>query len=301
MGRLAALNENKRNTRKKLQFKLTLHFTDQEKQTTMLTEQVQKFQRLSNKLSKSVYFTYLNGAIILLSAIALIYDHEGITRATFRKLQAIDFFCTCYFFFELLVNSWGRGQKHFQKIINKFDTLVVLSQLALIIYLFAIDQNLVYSTDKYINLVKTLKIIRLIKLLWSAKIFYTISVLTRSAIQTLVKIREMVVLWIFLVVIVSLYGMELLSYRARFLYDSQGYPRTATDFKQAVPPTIHYENFGNALLASFNVFYNEEWHVSMFEHARMTNSSIPYFVLVILMGQVLFIRLLTAIFLNEFG
>lgn len=30
------------------------------------------------------------------------------------------------------------------------------------------------------------------------------------------------------------------------------------------PPVIHYETFGNAILASLNIFYNEEWHISMF-------------------------------------
>lgn len=55
-------------------------------------------------------------------------------------------------------------------------------------------------------------------------------------------------------------------------------------------------------MTSFNIFYNEEWHITMFEMARTEEfKSIIYFVFMILFGQVLFIRLLTAIFLNEFG
>jgi hypothetical protein len=57
---------------------------------------------------------------------------------------------------------------------------------------------------------------------------------------------------------------------------------------------------GNALIAAFNVFYNEEWHMAMFQLARTTALSILHYVIFIIMGQVFFVRLLTAIFLNEF-
>ena len=50
------------------------------------------------------------------------------------------------------------------------------------------------------------------------------------------------------------------------------------------PPVIHYETFGNAILASLNIFYNEEWHISMFEIARGTSLSIVFYVCAILIG-----------------
>jgi hypothetical protein len=55
------------------------------------------------------------------------------------------------------------------------------------------------------------------------------------------------------------------------------------------------------VLSSLNIFYNEEWHVAMFMFARETSLSIVFFVFAILIGQVLFIRLFLAIFLNYFG
>ncbi len=66
------------------------------------------------------------------------------------------------------------------------------------------------------------------------------------------------------------------------------------------PPEIHYDTLGSALIAAFNIFYNNEWHIAMFELARVSHLSIGHYVVFIVFGQVLFMRLLTAVFLNEF-
>ncbi len=112
---------------------------------------------------------------------------------------------------------------------------------------------------------KTIKIFRIIKLLWAVKIFYTISLLTRCAVQTLINVRDILVLWVFLVIIFALYGMELLAYKSRYEINEEGISEYNI---HGEPPEIHYETFCNALLASFNIYYNEEWHFTMFEFAR---------------------------------
>lgn len=98
-----------------------------------------------------------------------------------HKLQALDFFCSIYFFFELAITAWGRP-KHYQKLVHKLDAATILSQLVLIGYLFAINDPIIYNDNKYIELWKSIKIIRLIRLLYQSRIFYTISILTRCAI-----------------------------------------------------------------------------------------------------------------------
>jgi hypothetical protein len=82
---------------------------------------------------------------------------------------------------------------------------------------------------------------------------------------------------------VAFYGRELLAYEARFV-EEHGEPIIAEDFKEGQPPFIHFEDLGSALMAAFNIFYNEEWHVIMFEFARVTKLSIVYYVIFILLG-----------------
>lgn len=65
--------------------------------------------------------------------------------------------------------------------------------------------------------------------------------------------------------------------------------------------TIYFDDFGSALMASVNIFYNEEWHVTMYKYARQTYVSFFYYILSVILGQIFFIRLLTAVFLNEFS
>jgi hypothetical protein len=75
--------------------------------------------------------------------------------------------------------------------------------------------------------------------------------------------------------------MELLAYKARFKFEESEI--SEINF-HGHPPEIHFETFGNALLASFNIFYNEEWHKAMFSFARATNLSIVYYIFAILIG-----------------
>lgn len=55
-------------------------------------------------------------------------------------------------------------------------------------------------------------------------------------------------------------------------------------------------------MAIFNVFYAEEWHVIMYQHALYKPvASFVYFLIVFSLCHTLFMRLLKALFLNEFG
>jgi hypothetical protein len=94
--------------------------------------------------------------------------------------------------------------------------------------------------------------------------------------------RDLIVLWMFLVLTLALYGQELFSYRARFSMEPNGYVKA--DNAHGHPPSINYEGIGNSLMAIFNIFYNEEWHVAMFWHARTNEqTAIIFYVVTILL------------------
>jgi hypothetical protein len=113
----------------------------------------------------------------------------------------------------------------------------------------------------------------------------------------------MILLWLSLVLIIALYGRELLAYRGRFIEGDYEHEDIAPDYTdpEAEPPRMNYEGFGNSIMAAMSIFYNEEWHAAMFKFARIYPvSAFMFYILCILIGQVLFIRLYLAVFLNEF-
>ncbi|CAD8095701.1 unnamed protein product [Paramecium sonneborni] len=300
MMRLQQLNDQKNLKRvKKRKYEVSLYYQDEEEEINTFGENFKKFQHFSNLIVKSNLFNYLSCSMIFISAIVIISDHHQISNKTYENLLIVDFICMIYFIAELIITIWGIGMEQFKEIIDIFDTLVILSQFILIVVLFFMDENIIINYNQYINFVKALKMLRLMKFLYIARVFYSISVLARCLVQTLLKIKDLIFLFIFLILITSLFGQELLAYKVRFEELPNG-ELEISHSNEGISATINYEGFGNALMAATNVFYNEEWHITMFIHAQKISVSIFYHICSILMGQVLFVRLFLAVFLNEF-
>ncbi|CAK89639.1 unnamed protein product (macronuclear) [Paramecium tetraurelia] len=301
MTRLQQLNDQKNNQKrvKKRKYEVSLYYEEEEQENDILGEKFKKFQHFSNLIVKSNLFNYLSCSMILISTIVIISDHHSISDEIYENLLIVDFICIIYFIVELIITIWGIGMEQFKEIIDIFDTLVILSQFILIVVLFFLDENVIINYNNYVNFVKALKMLRLMKFLYIARIFYSISVLARCLVQTLLKIKDLIFLFVFLIIITSLFGQELLAYKVRFEELPNG-ELEISHSNEGISAPINYEGFGNALMAATNVFYNEEWHITMFIHAQKIWVSILYHIISILMGQVLFVRLFLAVFLNEF-
>ncbi|CAD8076090.1 unnamed protein product [Paramecium sonneborni] len=238
-----------------------------------------------NKILNSPKISVLNTLFVFLSAFAIAYDYDGIPKIQYQRLQLIDFICILYTFFEIVIQFCGRGiQEFFSKRINVFDFLIIFSQWALIFFLVCFDQAIIYNNNRVIIIIKSLKILRIFKSLFFAKVFYTIAVLIRSLISTVIALKKILFLWICLIFLMSVFGKQLLQYKMS---------------EQNM--TIYYDDFGSALMAVINIFYNEEWHITMYKYGRHTQASIVFYIICVVFGQIFFIRLLTAIFLNEFS
>lgn len=83
------------------------------------------------------------------------------------------------------------------------------------INLFINNENLVYCDKKYVIVIKSAKIIRLIYVLYISRILYTITILTRCIVNTLIKLRYLLFMWFCIILLVALFGMEMLSYKTR--------------------------------------------------------------------------------------
>jgi hypothetical protein len=130
---------------------------------------------------------------------------------------------------------------------------------------------------------RALKILRIIQLLYISRVLYTVTVLTRCLIETLFKIRNLLALWLVLVLTLAFFGREMLSYKARLLDVGEETTIIAPDpaDHHAVSPHSNYDTLGTSLSASMLLFYNEEWHISMYEFGRFTKLSFVFHVLAI--------------------
>ncbi|CAD8070112.1 unnamed protein product [Paramecium sonneborni] len=257
---------------------------DQQFQFDQTTQQQQEQIRFFDSLSNSKNFNFINNLCIILSALAIIIDYKGISKRALEQLQMVDFFCIVYSLVEMAILISGKGLKgYFSKDINKFDFFVISSQWILIFVLVVIDESLVINHNVYVTFFKSLKILRVFRFVYNAKLFYTITLLMRSLVNTLTRLKSILALWACLVILIAVVGKSLLQ-----------------DKLQEEEMTIYYDDFGSALMAAVNIFYNEEWHVTMYKYARHTYVSFFYSIFSVILGQIFFIRLLMAVFLNEF-
>ena len=102
---------------------------------------------------------------------------------------------------------WGKGiQEYYREFINIFDSVVIISQFSLIVYLFFAGEPIVYNENRYVNFVKAFKVMRLMSFLYVARVFYTISLLSRCLVQTIIKIRDMILLFLILILVLAVFG-----------------------------------------------------------------------------------------------
>ena len=66
-------------------------------------------------------------------------------------------------------------------------------------------------------------------------------------------------------------------------------------------PRINYDNFFDSIIAIILIFYNEEWHFSMYKYAQVNEyRSITFYLFMAMISQILILNLFEAIFLNKF-
>ena len=73
------------------------------------------------------------------------------------------------------------------------------------------------------------------------------------------------------------------------------------DFKTSESPRVNFDNPLSGSLAIFQFVLNEEWHVSMYDYIRNSNDwAILFWLIVIMTGEVLMMKLFVALFINKY-
>ena len=105
--------------------------------------------------------------------------------------------------------------------------------------------------------------------------------------SALSDIKNFSVLVLLFVVISALLGMEFFAYRA--INEDGSYPR------------LNFNTFFDAVISVFILLTNEEWNTIMYSHMKTAGvfSSI-YFVLIVIIGNYILLKLFLAILINNF-
>lgn len=119
--------------------------------------------------------------------------------------------------------------------------------LSLGLFVVIVLEFLNFHSDVFI-IIKAFKAFRIIKLIYKLEYFGVIRLLLRCLIETIIKIRHLIILWIIFAFLISIIGQELFAH----------YVKGSNEIE------IHFNGIGNSLMAVFNIFYAEEWHVTMY-------------------------------------
>jgi hypothetical protein len=161
--------------------------------------------------------------LIIGDIIVLCLDGYPITHDQMVLLHELDFFFFCCFLIEITLKIFASGLNAIKKsFIFLLDFLIIYSNLAVIIYESSIGLN-IFEEGTQIGIgIKTLKMVRIFRVLYYTQIFSSLSIIIKSLIKTLSKMKEFFIIMIVLVVVFALMGMQIFSNRARFEETSTG-------------------------------------------------------------------------------
>lgn len=233
---------------------------------------------------------------LLINIIVLAMDRAYISEEDLYYLEIINFVCTLIFFFEIAARMAILGLRNFWKNhFDKLDLIIILLNMGDIIFLAVSGNDFFLYHTSYSSVIKCLKTLRIFRFIAGLKYWKRGTILFIEMVYALAQTKEFVVLIIILVFIGSLSGMELFAYKIRFTSND----KIPTNLADGLAPRINFDNIGDALLATTLICLNEEWHIYMYQHMRILGYDAAwYFIIVLLVGEVLLIRMFMALFIN---
>ncbi|KAL4496078.1 hypothetical protein ABPG72_015500 [Tetrahymena utriculariae] len=232
---------------------------------------------------KAIFFLNL-----LLQIVTLCLDNHWISQQAYIILNKIDFATIIILFCEIIYMIAFIGfQKCFKDVFNCIDCLVFLAHLASYIYEAASGYNIFNPTLQIFILIRCTKVLRIFKIFFHYELFQNMTVILKTYQQTLNSIPEYIIVFCILIILFAQIGRELFAYVQP--HDDHHILR------------INFNTLQDSLLAVVLIFYNEEWHISMYNFMRFVGyQSVIYYLVCMMIGWVLFVRLFIAIFISQF-
>ena len=183
------------------------------------------------------------------------------------------------------------------------------------IFEYSFEESVILPKNKISPIINCLKIFRIFRIFIFTEILESSAAFLMVMLITIKKISYFLIIILFFVGFCSLIGKELFAYRIKYLNDKPDmyfYFFIIYHFSSLMNYLIkikrngnflrlNYNDFKNSLLSTTLIFFNEEWHFIMFNHIRIFGyKTCFFFVFVLIMGQIFFIKILLALFIEKF-
>ena len=256
----------------------------------------------------SVSFNFFIFLLIIGNTITLAaytYDQSDLKT---RTLEIFNEFFTWIFLLEMIMKIIGLGFSNYIKDrYNLFDAVIVIISLID----WAISRIPDLDAGSALNAFRALRLLRMLKL---SKSWKALGEILRKTAQSMKDISNFSLLLILFMYIFALLGMELFANAA--LVDEDDNLIAGEENIQALVasgdyytfPRDNFNNVGFALTSIFIVIIGEDWNWAMYQWARAYGygSAVSYyiaiffFLLLMIMGNIVLFSLFTAILLQNF-
>lgn len=244
----------------------------------------------------SPFMTVLILLCLIVNIVSIALERVDMSDTEKTITNIINFSCTILFFVEITTRLLALGpKKYWDNHFDKMDIVIIWMNMADVIYLASTGQDLIHYESSYTSIIKCLKTLRLFRFLVGMQYWRRGSILFIEMIRALVKTKEFIVLIVISIFVGALMGMEFFAYRVRYV----GEDEIPEELSLGTAPRLNYDDIENALMTTTMICLNEEWHIIMYEHMRLTGTKAGvYFIIVLLIGEVILIRMFMALFIN---
>lgn len=238
-------------------------------------------RNMVNDFIESYFFLILVNMFILANTIVLSLDRYPEPKDEDELTNYINLGFTVFFFLELVLKLIALGfREYFRDGMNCFDCFIVIISLAE--QILALTDNAVSAGSfTAVAAFRTLRIFRIFKLARAWSSFREILIAIGS---TLEAIGLFTILLLLFMIISALVGMELFAYNVRGL-------------------RLNFDTFYEAMITIFTLLTNEAWNTTTYDYIESMGGWWPlvFFVVVVLAGNFILLKLFIAILIYNFG
>ncbi|EAR90594.2 cation channel family protein (macronuclear) [Tetrahymena thermophila SB210] len=246
------------------------------------------FSQVKNSLKQiqnSSIYVIIRHTNICLQIVVLSLDRVSIKDDQLSILYIIDFITTLILFLEITIELISFGwKKYWKEQLNKLDLCIALAH----IIMYCIETNnqldIFFATNQYSIFIRTTKVLRIYRLIYTLTIFQSIKVILKTYSKTLKMITGYFIVISILITLYALIGRELFSQRVQ--YDDM---------------MINFNSLSDSFLAVLLFCFDEEWHIVMYQYYNQIGyRSMIYCLFCTYTCSVIMVSLFIAIFINNF-
>ena len=239
-------------------------------------------------MSSQALYNFISICIIA-NTIIMCLERYPISPFEDRLIRNTNHVFYAIFLTEVVLKFYALGFKFFLKVnFNRFDLFLIVLNTIEYIFERTLDDNLVQNFHVF----SSLKILRLLKLV---KTWKKLQIMLSNITSTIKDLRNFLILLLILMMVYTLFGLELFAYEMKFNEDLE------FDLENGLSPRINFDGFYNTLIAVFNILQGEQWHYIMYDAVRSKGSfSILYFVTLVVLGNIILLKLFLAVLLENF-